>query len=133
MPHRFLARTLLWFGALAILGSGLPALAHHSFAEEFDTSKPITLEGVVTRIDWENPHVHYYVDVTSPDGTVVNWACETGGPARLARKGWTHDSLKVGDMVVVQGFLAKDGSHAVDGRQVRLPDGRKIGSEPDSK
>src|ERR1700683_3940930 len=127
MPHRF----LVLFAGLVILGSGLPALAHHSFAEEFDTSKPITLEGVVTRIDWENPHVHYYLDVTGPDGT-VNWACETGGPARLARRGWTHDSLKVGDKVTVRGYLAKDGSHAADGRQVTLPDGRKIG-EPDTK
>jgi hypothetical protein len=129
MPHRF----LVLFAGLVILGSGLPALAHHSFAEEFDTSKPITLEGVVTRIDWENPHVHYYVDVTGPDGTVVNWVCETGGPARLARRGWTHDSLKPGDQVVVRGFLAKDGSHAADGREVTLPDGRKIGSEPSPK
>jgi Family of unknown function (DUF6152) len=129
MPHRSLAL----FAALAILGSGLPALAHHSFAAEFDTSKPITLEGVVTRIDWENPHVHYFVDVAGPDGTVVNWSCETGGPARLARKGWTQDSLKPGDKVVVHGYVAKDGSHAADGRAVTLPDGRKIGVEPDTK
>jgi len=123
MFYRFLA-------SLVIVGSGLPALAHHSFSEEFDTSKPITLEGVVTRIDWENPHVHYYVDVVGPDGTVVNWSCETGGPGRLARKGWTHDSLKAGDKIVVHGYLAKDGSHAVDGREMTLADGRKIGTEP---
>jgi hypothetical protein len=116
-----------------ILGSGRPALAHHSFAEEFDTSKPITLEGVVTRIDWENPHVHYFVDVTGPDGTAVNWACETGGPARLTRRGWTHDSLKVGDKVIVHGYPSKDGSNSADGRQVTFPDGRKIGLEPGSK
>jgi len=91
---------------------------------------PITLEGVVTRIDWENPHVHYYIDVVDADGTVVTWSCETGGPARLARRGWTKDTLKAGDKVVVHGFVAKDGSHAADGRQVTLPDGRKIGSDP---
>jgi len=119
-----------FLASLVIVGSGLPALAHHSFSEEFDTSKPITLEGVVTRIDWENPHVHYYVDVVGPDGTVVNWSCETGGPGRLARKGWTHDSLKAGDKIVVHGYLAKDGSHAVDGREMTLADGRKIGTEP---
>jgi len=123
MFHRFLA-------SLVIVASGLPALAHHSFSEEFDTSKPITLEGVVTRIDWENPHVHYYVDVAGPDGTVVNWSCETGGPGRLVRKGWTQDSLKAGDKIVVHGYIAKDGSHAVDGREVTLADGRKIGSGP---
>lgn len=126
-------RPALLFAALATLGTGFPALAHHSFAEEFDTSKPITLEGTVTRIAWENPHVHCYVDVPGPDGTVVNWACETGGPARLTRRGWTHDALKVGDKVVVHGYLAKDGSHAADGRQVTLPDGRKIGSDPGTK
>jgi hypothetical protein len=126
MPNRF----LVFFLVLLNLASGLPLLAHHSFAEEFDTSKPVTLGGVVTRVDWENPHVHFYVDVQGPDGMPVNWSCETGGPARLARKGWTHDSLKPGDKVIVHGFLAKDGSHAADGREVTLADGRKIGSDP---
>jgi hypothetical protein len=126
MPNR----RLVLLASLVILGSGVPLLAHHSFAGEFDTSKPITLTGVVTRVDWENPHVHYYVDVTASDGTVVNWACETGGPTRLARRGWTQDSLKPGDKVIVHGFLAKDGAHAVDGREVTLADGRKIGSQP---
>jgi hypothetical protein len=81
---------------MTFLASGLPVLAHHAFSNEFDESKPITLEGVVTRIDWENPHVHFYVDVAQSDGTVVNWACETGGPNRLAKRGWTRDSLKPG-------------------------------------
>ena len=73
--------------------------------------------------------MHYFVDVAGSDGTTVNWSCETGGPSRLARKGWTHDSLKVGDKIIVHGHLAKDGSHAVDGREVTLADGRKIGLE----
>ena len=115
---------------VALLASGLPVLAHHAFSNEFDESKPITLEGVVTRIDWENPHVHYYVDVTQVDGTVVNWACETGGPNRLARRGWTRDSLKPGDKVTVHGFPAKDASHSADGRKVTLADGRTIGEDP---
>jgi Family of unknown function (DUF6152) len=121
-------RDLALFAGLAILGTH-PAFAHHSFAGEFDTSKPVTLEGTVTRIDWENPHVHYFVDVAGTNGTMVNWSCETGGPTRLARKGWTRDSLKVGDKIIVHGYLAKDGSHAVDGREVTLADGRKIGEE----
>jgi hypothetical protein len=126
MSNRFLVS----IASVVFLTSGLPAFAHHSFFGEFDQSKPITLEGVVTRIDWENPHVHYYVDATGPDGTMVNWACETGGPTRLARRGWTRDSLKPGDKVIVHGYVAKDTSHVVDGRRVTLADGRKIGSEP---
>jgi len=124
MFHRFLVPVL----SFAFLISVVPALAHHSFAAEYDESQPMTLEGVVTRVDWENPHVHFYVDVAGADGTVVNWVCETGGPTRLARRGWTHDSLRPGDRVIVHGFPAKDASHAVDGRQVTLADGRKIGS-----
>jgi len=126
MPNRLLVS----IASIILLVSGVPALGHHAFSGEFDQSKPITLEGVVTRIDWENPHVHYYVDVTGPDGTVVNWSCETGGPTRLTRRGWTRDSLRPGDKVIVHGFLAKDASYAVDGRQVTLANGRKIGSEP---
>jgi hypothetical protein len=126
MSNRLLASV----AGVVFLASGLPVAAHHAFSGEFDQSKPITLEGVVTRIDWENPHVHYYVDVTGPDGTVVNWSCETGGPTRLTRRGWTRDSLKPGDKVIVHGFLAKDASHSVDGRKATLADGRQIGSEP---
>ena len=124
MFNRFLISVL----SFAFVMSAVPALAHHSFAAEYDQSQPMTLEGVVTRVDWENPHVHFFVDVAGTDGTVVNWVCETGGPTRLARRGWTRDSLKPGDRVIVHGFPAKDASHAVDGRQVTLADGRKIGS-----
>ena len=126
MFNRFLVPIL----SFAFLISAVPGVAHHSFAAEYDESKPLTLDGVVTRVDWENPHVHFYVDVAGADGTVVNWVCETGGPTRLARRGWTHDSLKPGDRVIVHGFPAKDSSHAVDGRQVAMADGRKIGSGP---
>jgi hypothetical protein len=125
MSNRFMVLIL----GFSFLVSAVPAVGHHSFAAEYDESKPMTLEGVVTRVDWENPHVHFYVDVAAADGTVVNWICETGGPTRLARRGWTHDSLRPGDRVIVHGFPAKDASHAVDGRQVTLADGRKIGSE----
>ncbi len=120
-------RFLLSVVSVVFLASGRPVLAHHAFSGEYDNSKPVTLEGVVTRVDWENPHVHYFVDVPGPDSTVVNWSCETGGPNRLARRGWTRDSLKPGDKVIVRGFVAKDASHAVDGRQVTLANGRKIG------
>lgn len=126
LSHRFLVSV----AGILFLASGRPALAHHAFSSEFDESMPITLQGVVTRVDWENPHVHYYVDVTGPDGVVVNWTCETGGPNRLAKRGWTRDSLKPGDKVIVHGYPAKDASHSADGRQVTLANGQKIGAEP---
>jgi hypothetical protein len=122
-------RSLHWIVSFLLLAGALPALAHHSFSNEFDESNPVTLEGVVTRIDWENPHVHYYVDVAQPDGTLVNWACETGGPNRLAKRGWTRDTLKPGDKVIVHGFPAKDASHSADGRKVTLANGQPIGTE----
>ena len=112
--------------ASAVFLIAAPALAHHAFSGEFDGAKPIKLEGTVTRVDWKNPHVYFYVDVPGPDGHLANWACQTRGPSGLERAGWTRDSLKTGDKVVVQGFLARDGSNTVDGRQVTLADGRKI-------
>jgi Family of unknown function (DUF6152) len=117
---------------LAFLAIAIPALAHHAFSNEYDESNPITLQGVVTRVDWENPHVHYYVDVAQADGTMVNWSCETGGPNRLARRGWTRDSLKIGDRVIVHGFPAKDASHTADGRKVTLANGQTIGTQANS-
>jgi hypothetical protein len=118
------------FIAGALLLAAAPVLAHHAFNQEFDPLKPITLEGSVTGIDWKNPHVYFYVDVTAADGAVVNWACETRGPNGLERQGWSRDSMKVGDKVIVKGYLARNGSHTVDGRQVTLADGRKILSGP---
>jgi hypothetical protein len=110
--------------------ASVPVFAHHAFSNEFDMSKPVTLEGVVTNVTWENPHVYFYVDVKDADGNVVNWACETRGPNGLTKQGWHRDSMKPGDRVIVQGYLAKDGSHMADGRKVTLADGRKILSGP---
>jgi hypothetical protein len=117
---------LFTFGAVVMMLTVAPAYSHHAFSGEFDASKPITLEGVVTRIDWENPHVYFYVDVAQPDGTVVNWKCETRGPKGLESRGWKRDSLKLGDKVIVNGSLARNGLRFADGRQVTLADGRKI-------
>lgn len=119
-------RLLLLTAAAAVFATCLPAWPHHAFSNEYDESKPITLEGTVTRVDWENPHVHYYIDVAGNDGTVVHWACETGGPNRLTKRGWTPASLKPGDKVIVHGFLAKDASHSVDGRKVTFANGQQI-------
>ncbi|HLX42913.1 MAG TPA: DUF6152 family protein [Bryobacteraceae bacterium] len=105
--------------------ASLPLPAHHAFSAEFDSSKPVTLEGVVTRIEWENPHVYFFIDVKDTNGP-VNWKCETSGPNKLTRLGWNHDSMKAGDKVVVHGFLARHAANLVDGRQVTLADGRKI-------
>ena len=112
--------------ALALSVPVAPVFAHHSFAAEFDGTKQITLTGVVTKMDWVNPHTWVYVDVKGDDGTVVNWALESGAPNALYRAGWRKDDLKVGDTVTFSAFLAKDGSHTAAARQVTLPDGRKV-------
>src|SRR5437870_4203599 len=82
------------------------AFSHHAFSIEFDNAKPMKLEGTVTRVDWQNPHVYFYVEVKDQDGNAVNWKCETRGPNGLERQGWKRDSLKIDDKVIVNGFLA---------------------------
>src|SRR5216117_1204678 len=87
-------------GAIALVASAMPVFAHHSFAAEFDAAKPVTLTGVVTKVEWMNPHTYFYVDVKDPQtGKVVNWACEMGSPNGLTRQGWTRNTLHVGMIV----------------------------------
>ena len=112
--------------AASLVLLALPMLAHHSFSAEFDGSKAVTLEGVVTRVDWANPHVYFFIDVKDGSGGVTNWGCETSGPNQLIRQGWRRDSMKVGDRVTVRGYLARDASKTADAREVTLADGRKI-------
>jgi hypothetical protein len=106
--------------------AALPALAHHSFAAEYDGAKPITLKGKVTKVDWVNPHSWVYIDVTDADGKTTNWACETAPPNSLYRQGWRKDSLKPDDEVTIEGFMAKDGTSTINARSVTLAGGRRI-------
>ena len=118
------------FGILAagfgLLLASAPLLAHHSFAAEYDSKKPIKITGTVTKVEWMNPHIYYYVDVKDASGKVTSYAVEGGTPNTLRRNGWGKDSLKTGDNVTVEGFMAKNGSNHVNGRTVTLPDGRKV-------
>ena len=125
--------TALLVAALTALAAQ-PIAAHHSFAAEFDANAPIELTGTVTKVEWANPHTYFYMDVTSPKGEVENWALEMGSPNGLMRRGWTRDSMKIGDVVTVTGSRAKDGSPKGNARSVVLSTGKKLfaGSSQDS-
>jgi hypothetical protein len=110
----------------AVLCDGHLALAHHSFAAEFDFEKPVTLEGTVVQWEMINPHGWITLDVTGSDDTTTQWMIETSNPNGLMRLGWTKDSLKPGDMVTVEGYRAKDGSNTANAATVTLADGRKV-------
>jgi hypothetical protein len=113
--------------AIAVLASSSSAVtAHHSFAAQYDANKPVTLKGIVSKVEWTNPHARFYVDVRDETGTVTNWNLELASPNVLVRNGWSRKSLMVGDEIVVEGSLAKDGSKMANARVVRLADGRRV-------
>src|SRR5580658_4503813 len=119
--------------ALALLAGARPVSAHHAFAAEYDANRKVLLTGSVTKIDWTNPHAHFFLDVRDGSGKVSTWDLELASPNTLERGGWTRKSLKVGDVVTVNGYLAKDGTNLAHARDIRMADGRRVlvGSAPE--
>ncbi len=123
--------TISWvrWSAIAVVAAAvaIPAMAHHAFEAEYDRNQPVTLTGTVTVMEWMNPHIYFFVDVEDAEGNVTNWAVEGGAPNGLYRRGWRRDSLKPGERVTIEGWLARDGSNSANsGSVVRLSDGLRL-------
>ena len=126
MKKGIVAFFALVFGVIALAA---PAIAHHSFAAEFDANKPITVKGHVTKVEWTNPHVWFYLNVKNANGTVENWGFEMGPPHGLQSRGWTRTTMKLGDEIEVTGSLAKNGSKRVNARNVTMVStGQRLGA-----
>jgi hypothetical protein len=111
---------------LGLLCSAVPAVAHHSFATEYDAKKPLTLKGVVTKVEWTNPHARFYIDATDEKGNVTRWNFEIASPSALSRNGWTRKTLKAGDEVTVKAFGSRSGVNIANATSVTLADGRSL-------
>ena len=112
-------RVAVVVACFGLLLAAVPAIAHHSFAAEFDANKPLKMTGTVTKIEWMNPHAYFYIDVTE-EGKTANWGLEMGSPNGLMRQGWTRNTMKIGDVVIVEGSKAKDGSNVGNARAVTM-------------
>jgi hypothetical protein len=119
-------KILAFATAVGLVLATAAGMAHHSFAAEFDANKPVDLKGTVTKIEWSNPHTYFYIDVTLPDGKVINWGMEMGSPNGLMRAGWTRNTLHVGDVIRVEGSQAKDGANVGNARAVTTAEGKRL-------
>jgi Family of unknown function (DUF6152) len=123
MTYRWTKSVLALLATTCAAGA---ALAHHSFAAEFDGAKKLVLAGTVTKVQWRNPHTYFYIDVKGEDGQIHNWAMELGSPNVLMRRGWTRDSLKIGDSVKVEGARARDNSYKGNATSIVMADGKRM-------
>lgn len=118
--------TRLLSAVLAICIAACPAAAHHPFGAQYDAAKPVRLIGKLTKIEWTNPHAYFYLEVTNAKGEKVEWTLETAAPGALSRRGFNKGDIKIGDTLIVDGYLAKSGAKLADARRVTLPDGRTL-------
>ena len=122
-------KTFGLIAGLSVILTAAPLLAHHSFSAEYDSKKPVQMKGVVTKVDWMNPHVWFYLDVTDEKGAITNWGFEMGPPNGLERAGWNRNTMTVGDEVTVDGSMSKDGSKQVNARSVTMTNsGKRLGA-----